>query len=93
MSQGLQVDEHPGVDGAASQNRHAAEVLEAQTSRGLIVVSALLKLAERLGAPELLRGIPSAAGAELAAMHAELKQHTNEVLDAMWHIRNLQRRQ
>jgi hypothetical protein len=68
-----------------------AEVLEAQTSRGLIVVSALLKLAERMAAPELLGGATPAAAGELRAIHAELKQHTNEVLDAMWHMRNVQR--
>ena len=71
--------------------QHMAQVLEAQTSRGLIVVSALLKLADRMASPQLLSGAGAAAAAELRGMHAELKQHTNEVLDAMWHVRNLER--
>lgn len=67
----------------------AADVLEAQTSRGLIVVSALLKIAARLVAPALLADAGEEAAAELGALHAELKEHTNSVLDAMWHMRNL----
>lgn len=67
------------------------EALEVQTSRGLIVVSALLKIAARLVAPVLLAGADEGAAAELAALHAELKEHTNCLLDAMWHMRNLPR--
>ncbi|BDA48016.1 hypothetical protein COCOBI_11-2730 [Coccomyxa sp. Obi] len=73
----------------AAKLEAAAEVLEAQTSRGLMVVSALLGIAGRLVAPGLLAGAAEDAAAELAALHAELKEHTNSVLDAMWHMRNL----
>lgn len=69
--------------------REAERVLEAETSRGLIVVSALLKIAERLGAPELLQRVGGPAAGELCALHAELKEHTNAVLDAMCHMRSL----
>ena len=34
--------------------REAERALESETSRGLIVVSALLRVAERLGSPDLL---------------------------------------
>ena len=88
-----------GEPGSAANNtalagaQHEADVLEAQTSRGLIVVSALLKLSARMVAPELGAEVSPAGATQLAAMHAELKAHTNDVLDAIWHIRNLSRRQ
>lgn len=75
--------------------RKAESLLDAQTSRGLIAVSALLKIANHLAAPDLAAALgdgtsPEAAAAEeLRALQADLKQHTNSVLDAMWHIRNL----
>ena len=84
----------PGSGGGAAPAQQAeADVLEAQTSRGLIVVSALLKLSARLVGPDLAAEVSEAGAAQLAAMHAELKAHTNDVLDAIWHIRNLGRRQ
>lgn len=63
--------------------------MDGQTSRGFIDVSALLKIAARLVAPALLADVGSGAAAELNALHAELKEHTNSVLDAMWHMRHL----
>lgn len=87
---GVQRHEAGMVDAdTAAKLEAAAEVLEAQTSRGLMVVSALLGIAGRLVAPGLLAGAADGAAAELAALHAELKEHTNSVLDAMWHMRNL----
>ena len=69
--------------------REAERALEAETSRGLIVVSALLRVAERLGSPDLLARAGGPAAGELCALHAELKEHTNSVLDAMCHLRGL----
>ncbi len=83
--------------------REAEAVLDMQTSRGLIVVSALLNIAGRMADPELLAALGSCEGGggdggglsaaaaveQLRALHADLKQHTDSVLDAMWHIRNL----
>jgi hypothetical protein len=69
--------------------RDAESMLESETSRGLIVVSSLLKIAERLGAPDLLQRAGISAAGELRALHAELKEHTNSVLDAMCHLRGL----
>ena len=66
-------------------------VLESETSRGLIVVSALLKIADRLVAPDLMRRMDGPAAVELRAMQAELKEHTNTVLDGMCHMRGLPR--
>jgi len=54
-----------------------------------MVVSALLKIAERLGSPGLLRKVEDSAAEELRAMQAELKEHTNTVLDGMCHMRGL----
>ncbi len=54
-----------------------------------MVVSALLKIAERLGSPGLLRKVEGSAAEELRAMQAELKEHTNTVLDGMCHMRGL----
>lgn len=71
--------------------KDAERVLEAETSRGLMVVSALLKVADRLVAPGLLQGVDKAAAVELHAMQAELKDHTNIVLDGMCHMRGLPR--
>ena len=71
--------------------KDAEHVLESETSRGLIVVSALLKIADRLVAPGLLRRVDSSAAEELRAMQAELKEHTNTVLDGMCHMRGLPR--
>ena len=71
--------------------KDAERVLESETSRGLIVVSALLKIADRLVAPELMRRMDGPAATELRAMQAELKEHTNTVLDGMCHMRGLPR--
>ena len=67
----------------------SGRVIESETSRGLMVVSALLKIAERLGSPGLLRRVEGSAAEELRAMQAELKEHTNTVLDGMCHMRGL----
>lgn len=74
---------------SAAKLKAAAEVLEAQTSLGLMGVSALLGIAGRLVAPGLLARAADGAAAELIALHAELKEHTNSVLDAMVHIRKM----
>jgi hypothetical protein len=76
-------------EGMAQALREAEEALETQTSRGLIVVSALLGIAGRLASLGLLTGLDEGAAAELRALHTDLKLNTNSVLDAVCHIRNL----
>ena len=69
--------------------REAERMLESETSRGLMVVSALLRVAERLGSPDLLARAGGPAAGDLCALHAELKENTNSVLDAMCRLRGL----
>jgi len=79
------VPPHSSASSASPALAAAAVAVDALTQRGIAAVAALLSVADTLGSTA------DPTPAALAALSAEIRTHSDGVLDATWQIRSLAR--